>query len=135
MFINDNDSGSGNNSLFSNVRVYEGSCNGASVREAMAQLSSKEPILGTENEGIRTIKVSPNPATDLFSLNVGVSAISTQEIRVSIFTVLGQQKYVTSLQEGVNTFSASNLGLGTGVYVIKIQSEGDKDIVQKLIVN
>ncbi len=53
---------------------------------------------------------------------------------VSIYTILGQKKYETKLQPGVNNFSASNLGLSSGIYVVKIQSEGNEDVTKKLIV-
>ncbi len=133
VFINDNDGGSGNNSLFSNVRIYEGSCNGSlSAEEVIAQLDNKESLLGNEDEGIGAIKMTPNPTSDQFSLNV--SSKSTNEIMVSIYTILGQKKHEARLSPGVNNFSASNLSLSSGIYVVKIQSEGNKDVVKKLIV-
>ncbi len=133
VFINDNDAGSGNNSLFSNVRIYEGSCNGSlSAEEVIAQLDNKESLLGNEDEGIGAIKMTPNPTSDQFSLNV--NSKSTNEIMVSIYTILGQKKHEARLNSGVNNFSANNLSLSSGIYVVKIQSEGDKDVVKKLII-
>ncbi|WP_025739769.1 T9SS type A sorting domain-containing protein [Aquimarina pacifica] len=133
VFINDNDAGSGNNSLFANVKVYEGSCNGSlSAKEIIAQLDTKEPIFGTEDEGIGAIKMTPNPTNDRFILTV--NSESTQKISVSIYTTLGQKKHETVLNSGVNTISTKGLGLSSGIYVVKIQSEGSKDVVKKLIV-
>jgi len=133
VFLNDNDGGSGNNSLFSNVRVYEGSCNGSlSAEEVIAQLDNKESLIGDQDEGIGTIKMRPNPTSDQFSLNV--SSKSTNEMTVSIYTILGQKKYQGRLNPGINNFSASRLSLSTGVYVIKIQSQGENDVVKKLVV-
>jgi len=133
VFMNDNDNGSGNNSLYSNVRVYEGSCNGSlSSQEIIAQLSHKESLIGTENEGIETIKMIPNPTSDQFTIDVNSN--STKEIKINIYTILGQEKLNTSLTPGVNHFSANDLSLGSGVYVVKIQSEGDQNIIKKLII-
>ncbi len=132
VFINDNDGGSGNNSIFSNVKIYEGSCNGISAREVIAGLGNKQSILGNEDEGIGAIKMIPNPTSDLFSLNV--SSKNTTETRITIYTTLGQKKYEARLHPGVNNFSANNLALSSGIYIIKIQSKGDEDVTKKLII-
>ncbi|WP_298539943.1 T9SS type A sorting domain-containing protein [uncultured Aquimarina sp.] len=132
VFINDNDSGSGNNSIFSNVKIYEGSCEGSLVAERSSDFTSLTPILGTEGEGIGAIKMTPNPTNDLFSLNL--NSESTVETMISIYTILGQKKYEARLQSGINNFSANSLGLSSGVYVVKIKSEGEEGIAKKLIV-
>ncbi|WP_271784499.1 T9SS type A sorting domain-containing protein [Aquimarina algiphila] len=133
VFINDNDGGSGNNSLFSNVKIYEGSCNGSlSAKEVIAQLDNKEALLGTDDEGMNTIIMTPNPTSDQFSLHV--NSKSTSEILISIYNTIGQKKYEARLHPGVNNFSANNMELSSGIYVVKIQSEGGKDVVKKLIV-
>ncbi|WP_299436383.1 T9SS type A sorting domain-containing protein [uncultured Aquimarina sp.] len=132
VFINDNDAGSGNNSIFSNVKIYEGSCGGSLVSERTNDAIDLTPILGNEDEGISTFKMSPNPTIDQFSLNI--NSESTKEIMVRIYTILGQKKYEARLNSGVNNFSAKSLGLNTGIYVVKIQSEGNRDVTKKLIV-
>ncbi|WP_378174133.1 T9SS type A sorting domain-containing protein [Aquimarina sp. SS2-1] len=133
VFINDNDAGSGNNSIFSNVKIYEGSCSGRSAQEVIAGLDTKRPILGNEDEGIlSSIQMVPNPTRDRFSFNV--NAESNQEIMLTLYTTLGQKKYQTKLDTGVNNFSASSLALSPGVYIVKIQSKGDEDVTKKLIV-
>jgi len=133
VFINDNDGGSGNNSLFSNVRIYEGSCNGSlSAEEIIAQLDNKSSLMGDEDEGLGTIKMTPNPTGDQFTLNV--SSKNAKEMTVSIYTILGQRKHQARLNPGVNNFSAAHLSLSTGVYIVKIQSQGNQDVVKKLIV-
>ncbi|GAA4278655.1 T9SS type A sorting domain-containing protein [Aquimarina mytili] len=135
VFINDNDAGSGNNSIFSNLKIYEGSCSGSlSASELIANLSNKGASIGNENEGIDAIKMAPNPTNNQFSLNLNSSSKSTEEIIVSIYTTLGQKKHEAILNPGINNFSANNLGLSSGIYVIKIQSEGEKDSIKKLII-
>jgi len=135
VFINDNDGGSGNNSVFSNVKIYEGSCNGSiTAREAIAQLVSKSAVLGTEEEkGLdASITLAPNPTNNDFSLNVGSK--STKEITLSIYSSIGQKKYETRLKPGVNNFSASSLRLSSGIYIVKIQSDGNYNFIKKLII-
>ncbi|WP_298316826.1 T9SS type A sorting domain-containing protein [uncultured Aquimarina sp.] len=132
VFINDNDSGSGNNSVFSNVKIYEGSCGGSLIADRSSDFDSLTPILGTEGEGIGAIKMTPNPTNDLFSLNL--NSESTVDTTISIYTLLGQKKYEARLQSGVNNFSANSLGLSSGIYVVKIKSQGEEGIAQKLIV-
>lgn len=132
VFINDNDAGSGNNSIFSNVKIYEGSCNGLSATEVIANLDDKRPIMGTDKEGIEAIKMSPNPTSDQFSLQL--SSQSTEDAIVHIYNTLGQKKYEAVLTPGINNFSARSLSLSSGVYIVKIRSRGSEEITQKLIV-
>ncbi|SEK45016.1 Por secretion system C-terminal sorting domain-containing protein [Aquimarina amphilecti] len=132
VFINDNDAGSGNNSIFSNVKIYEGSCNGLSAAQLIADLDNKSAIIGTDKEGIETIKMTPNPTTDKFSLHV--DSRSTEDAIVHIYNTLGQKKYEAVMKPGINNFSASNLSLSSGVYIVKIRSKGTEDITKKLIV-
>ncbi|WP_109300995.1 T9SS type A sorting domain-containing protein [Aquimarina sp. AU474] len=136
VFINDNDTGSGNNSLFSNVRIYEGSCNGSlSAKEVIAQLDRKSALLGNEDEqGLNAaIIMTPNPTGDEFSLHMGTK--TTKAAIMSIYSSLGQKKYETRLKSGINSFSANSLSLSSGIYILKIQVDGDEGVIKKLIVN
>ncbi|MHA7057425.1 T9SS type A sorting domain-containing protein [Aquimarina sp. M1] len=132
VFINDNDGGFGNNSIFSNVKIYEGSCNGRSAAEIIANLDDKRPVLGTDQEGIEAIKMAPNPTRDQFSLHV--TSESNKKTILTIYTTLGQQKYQTQVNAGVTNFSASSLALSSGVYIVKIQTQGNDAITKKLII-
>lgn len=132
VFINDNDGGLGNNGTFSNVKIYEGSCGDSQVAQN-TRVYSPTMILGIEDEvSAFTSEVYPNPTSDQFSLQV--NAQSAKELRVSIYTMLGQRKFEGRLTDGLNNFSAQNLGLSPGVYVIKIQSDGESGISKKLII-
>ncbi len=134
VFINDNDNGSGNTSVFSNVKIYEGSCNGSlSATELIANLNTKQSILGNENEGLAAIKMSPNPTRDQFALLVDLES-NNETIVMNIYNALGQEKYNTVLNSGVNNFSAAQLGLSAGMYVVKIQSPSDSGFTKKLII-
>jgi len=132
VFINDNDTGSGNTSIFSNVRIYEGSCNGISADTVIASLDQKQAVMGNDDEGIQVIKMIPNPTRDVFSIDMGTT--STEETRIYIYTSLGQKKYENKLNPGQNNFSTKDLSLSAGMYIVKIQSTGKEDITKKLIV-
>ncbi len=134
VFINDNDAGSGNTSVFSNVKIYEGSC-GSSLtsEELVAELESATPLLGDEDEGIlSSIKVVPNPASDAFSFNL--KRLNGEEVSASIYTILGQKKATIALTEGLNTFSAREMALTTGIYLVKVESNTGETVTQKLII-
>ena len=134
VFINDNDAGNGNTSVFSNVKIYEGSC-GSSLtsEELVAELESVTPVLGDEDEGIlSSIKVVPNPASDAFSFNL--KRLNGEEVSASIYTILGQKKATIALTEGLNTFSAREMALTTGIYLVKVESNTGETVTQKLII-
>lgn len=134
VFINDNDAGSGNNSTFSNVRIYEGTCGGALITQIPSDFGKVTPILGTDGEEISSFAtLYPNPTNDQFSLNV--SSENTKNTIVKIFNTLGQKEYETKLKSGINNFSANSLELSSGIYIVKIKSERSEEIVKKLIIN
>lgn len=135
VFINDNDAGSGNTSIFSNVKVYEGSCGQSATAESLiAELESATPILGDENEGsLSGLKLSPNPAQDVFTLYINEYAKG--RINATIYTILGSKKGQIELQPGVNTVSTRSLSLGVGIYLVKIDGSDGESKTQKLIVN
>ncbi|WP_299184815.1 T9SS type A sorting domain-containing protein [uncultured Aquimarina sp.] len=133
VFINDNDAGSGNNSTFSNVKIYEGSCGQSATAESLiADLESTEAILGNEPEGIfNDVRIAPNPATNNFSIYLNPFV---KKANATVFSILGQKQAEIELQPGANTISAKNLSLGLGIYLIRIESDGESK-TQKLIIN
>ncbi|AXT59581.1 T9SS C-terminal target domain-containing protein [Aquimarina sp. AD10] len=134
VFINDNDAGSGNNSTFSNVRIYEGTCGGALIAQIPSDFGKVTPILGTDDEEISSFAtLYPNPTNDQFSLNI--SSENTKNTIVKIFNTLGQKEYEAKLKSGINNFSANSLELSSGIYIVKIKSERSEEIVKKLIIN
>ncbi len=131
VFVNDNDAGSANTSVFSNVKIYEGSCGGAS-RSAI-DFVSITPILGDQYEGaLSFVKMNPNPTRDSFTLTTGSD--STNNIKAVIHTISGTKVAEMQLSRGANTFSAKKLRLRSGIYLIKIETEGEESVVQKIII-
>ena len=135
VFINDNDAGSGNTSIFSNVKIYEGSCDQSVTSENLvAELESASPILGNEEEGdLAGLKITPNPAKDIFS--VYINPYGKGKVEATIYTILGSKKGYLELQPGVNTISTRDLSLGVGIYLVKIVSSDGATNTQKLIIN
>ncbi|MDY8134484.1 M20/M25/M40 family metallo-hydrolase [Aquimarina sp. 2201CG5-10] len=131
VFVNDNDAGSGNNSTFSNVKVYEGSCSRST--ESHVAFGTNTPILGNEDESVLSaIIITPNPTKDSFVIHVKDSKI--KNVKATIYTILGEKASQMILKPGINTVSAKNLSLGSGIYLIKIESEGERTVVQKVII-
>ncbi|MBP2833447.1 M36 family metallopeptidase [Aquimarina sp. U1-2] len=132
VFINDNDTGSGNNSTFSNVKIYEGSC-GGTLAITSDFTGATTARIGDEDEGtLSSLRLWPNPTKDSFTLFMGNK--TTTNATATIYTLLGRKKSKISLSSGRNTFSAKDLSLGTGIYLVKIEIEGEKAVLQKLIV-
>ncbi len=133
VFINDNDGGSGNNSTFSNVKIYEGSCGqSASAESVISGLESKNPILGDEDENsLLGTKITPNPATSTFSIYI--NNYIKGEVNATFYSVLGRKVGQRQLRPGVNTLSTRALSLNTGIYLVRIDSK-DGVSTQKLIV-
>ncbi|MEL7144739.1 MAG: trypsin-like peptidase domain-containing protein [Bacteroidota bacterium] len=122
VFINDNDAGSGNNSTFSNVKIYEGTCG-----ESTAFLENYEPredILGDEDEGtFQTITLAPNPILKGTSLNLIGNGNELRGASYNIVSISGQV-----LDQGVvNDNATINIDLlEAGVYILRLENETKK---------
>ncbi|AXT58996.1 T9SS C-terminal target domain-containing protein [Aquimarina sp. AD10] len=134
VFINDNDAGSGNTSIFSNVKIYEGSCGQSATAESLiSALESVTPILGDESENsLFNTRIHPNPAKSRFSIYI--NDYVKGNINATFYSVLGRKVGQKELKPGVNIVSAQSLSLGKGIYLIRIDSE-DGLSTQKLIIN
>ncbi|WP_109852191.1 M36 family metallopeptidase [Aquimarina sp. AU58] len=134
VFINDNDAGSGNNSIFSNVKIYEGSCGGSLVAETLAAFGSMTPILGDEDEGdVSTIRIAPNPLKKGNLLRVFVPSKEISNTSYSVINIMGQV-----VGEGrLNNNGFINLDrLGAGMYILRIQNseKKEKDTIKRFII-
>ncbi len=131
VFVNDNDAGSGNTSVFSNVKIYEGSCGRS--EKGVENFGSITPILGNEKEGIlSTIKINPNPTKDSFIINLGNK--SGNEVTAFIYSISGRKIFMIELNDGANRISAKKLSLRSGVYLIEIETDGEETITQKIVI-
>ncbi|OJJ14192.1 hypothetical protein BKI52_43765 [marine bacterium AO1-C] len=124
VFINDKDAGSsGNNSTFSNVKIYEGSCNSSSSANLRQTHVAEAMILGDEPESIlNNVKVGSNLNNGEVIVNMGVGNIAA---KATIYNIMGQPKGTLTLKSGLNKVATDKLHLPTGVYLIKIESNGE----------
>lgn len=134
VFINDNDAGSGNNSTFSNVKIYEGSSCSRVAGTAIASRVSNGPInilLGDEDEGLLSnAVVGSNPTNREFTITLGAG---NDNAKATLFSVLGQKKGTLSLQSGTNKIATDHLRLTPGIYLIKIENRGET-VTKRLVV-
>ncbi|WP_028890036.1 trypsin-like peptidase domain-containing protein [Tenacibaculum ovolyticum] len=119
VFINDNDGGSGNNSTFSNVKIYEGSCgNAIALTES---LTSRIDVLGDEDEGLFTsIKIAPSPLKKGNLLRVLGPKRNLSGASYSIINMLGQ----VVKNGSVNENTAINVdNVNSGIYILRIKND------------
>ncbi len=130
VFINDDDSGSGNNSTFSNVKIYEGSCGESAI--ALENLDTRVDILGDEDENIlSSINIAPNPVLMGSSLKLIGSGNRLKDATYSIISISGQL-----LDQGsVNNDATINVGLlNKGIYMLRIENKFTK-VNKRLIIS
>ncbi len=121
VFINDNDAGSGNNSTFSNVRIYEGSC-GSSV--AVRDFGTRTDILGDQDEdAFTTVQLSPNPVSKGLSLKIVGPSRSLTNATYSVINMIGQV-----IEKGnLNDNKAINVDkFDAGIYILRLENEFTK---------
>ncbi len=119
VFINDNDGGSGNNSTFTNVRIYEGSCGTSTV--AVRNFGIRTDVLGDEDEDIFTsIQIAPNPITKGHLLKIVGPNRNLSDASYSVINMLGQV-----IEKGaVNDNRTINVDrFQSGIYILRLENE------------
>lgn len=84
--------------------------------------------LSTSSLDLSTVKLFPNPATDLVHVSNNIS----EEVSLEIFNVLGKSVFISSK----NTFNQINIDLSnfdSGIYIVRISSN-ENSVTQRLIV-
>ncbi len=123
VFINDNDAGSGNTSTFSNVRIYEGSCENSNVVVAES-FGVRVDTIGDEDEGAFTqVQIAPNPLQRGSVLRLLGPSRSLNDASYSVINMLGQ-----TIQKGnIDTSKVINTNqLNSGVYILRIENKFTK---------
>ena len=128
VFINDHDTGSGNNSTFSNVKIYEGSCGASSV--VVESFGTRVDTLGDQDEDIFTsVEVVPNPVKKGNRLTVTGPKRSMEKASFKIVNMLGQvMEQGTILNNSVPTHT-----LEIGVYILTIENAKSKTVKRFII--
>ncbi|WP_378185932.1 M36 family metallopeptidase [Aquimarina sp. W85] len=126
VFVNDNDAGSGNNSTFTNVKIYEGSCDGAAA--VVADFGPKTPIYGNEDEeSVSSFTISPNPLKRGGVLQIAMKNTMRANNAYSILNVVGQVVAQGTLA-GSKTINVGNLD--TGMYILKVDGETKRFVIE-----
>ncbi|GAA4276211.1 M36 family metallopeptidase [Aquimarina mytili] len=122
VFINDNDAGSGNTSVFSNVKIYEGTCGSSVVESSFGGVSG---LVGTdgEDDNFSAIRIAPNPVKKGSSLKVYMPKKSMQDATYSIFNIMGQRVGNGKVSSN-GTVDVNNLR--SGLYILELQSSQTK---------
>ncbi|KAB1160770.1 T9SS type A sorting domain-containing protein [Tenacibaculum aiptasiae] len=123
VFINDNDGGSGNNSTFSNVKIYEGSCESSNV--IVTELfDTRVDVLGDEDEGIFTsVNIAPNPIEKGKLLQLVGPERNFSNASYKVVNVLGQVLKEGSLSEE-KTINIDKLN--SGIYILRLENKFTK---------
>ncbi|GGI56352.1 immunoglobulin-like domain-containing protein [Winogradskyella haliclonae] len=122
VFINDNDAGSGNNSTFANVKIYETSCTTSKDKIVFGE---RVDILGNEDEDAFGMKMYPNPVTN----TLYVETLGVDNATYRIVNMLGQ-----TVLRGSNINQIEVGGLNKGVYFLEVSTE-NKSVSRKFIKN
>ncbi len=102
--------------------------------ENLAELTEEaSEIEGTEKSELK-VSISPNPVTDGFSIYMNGS--SKDSFKAEIYSIVGSKVASVKLSSGANRFSAADLSLTSGIYIINLQNDKSKLMKTiKLIVN
>ncbi|SEC88278.1 Por secretion system C-terminal sorting domain-containing protein [Tenacibaculum sp. MAR_2009_124] len=121
VFINDNDAGSGNNSTFSNVKIYEGSCGGSAFDTN--SFATRIDILGNQDEEVfGSLQIAPNPISKGYQLNLVGPNKGFDNATYEVINLLGQV-----LETGKLTSRTINVDkLKAGVYILSLENEFTK---------
>ena len=120
VFINDNDAGSGNNSTFSNIKIYEGSCENTAI-VAAEMFGTRVDVLGDQDEDAFTsVSIAPNPVKKGNDLSLIGPSRSLTNVTYTIINTLGQTLKTGKLNERkqINVDE-----LNSGIYILKIENE------------
>ncbi|WP_299619254.1 GEVED domain-containing protein [uncultured Tenacibaculum sp.] len=119
VFINDNDAGSGNNSTFSNVKIYETSC---SSSRTVVEFGARIDVLGDQDEDTLTaLTLAPNPVAKGNILQVLGTSENTDlsKTNYAVVNMLGQVVKKGNLGNGFINTNALN----SGVYILNLTNE------------
>ncbi|OIQ36007.1 MAG: hypothetical protein BM555_03535 [Crocinitomix sp. MedPE-SWsnd] len=108
------ESDNGNNIYIDNINMYP---------------SSMSDVV--EKKEATTLNVYPNPVTDI--TNIQLSAVDGQDYNVSVLNGMGQQVasiYQGTLAKGLNNFEYNTSELAKGIYIVRIESEGNVQTVK-----
>ncbi|CAM1345243.1 trypsin-like peptidase domain-containing protein [Tenacibaculum amylolyticum] len=122
VFINDHDTGSGNTSTFSKLKIYEGSCGNFGV--LAESLETRIDVIGQEDEDLfSSIKIAPNPIKRGAQLRLLGADKELYGATFSVINTLGQELIKGNL-ERENSITTDKLK--SGVYILRLENKFTK---------
>ncbi|GAB4158542.1 MAG: hypothetical protein Tsb0033_11900 [Winogradskyella sp.] len=93
-----------------------------------------DTLLSIDENNQNTVSIYPNPANTVLNINFSDNLISDETV-MSIYNIRGQ--LIKSISKTTDSnFSKINISdLNSGFYILRIDSEGGKKILQKFVVN
>ncbi|MEL6558014.1 MAG: S8 family serine peptidase [Bacteroidota bacterium] len=121
VFINDNDAGSGNNSTFSNVKIYEGTC--GSTNSLNTIFAERVDVMGDEDElSPMDVSIFPVPASgDVLNVK-----INREDVSYKIISVTGQAMNFGKVANNQVDIS----GISDGVYMLELVSGTESKLLR-----
>ena len=68
------------------------------------------------------------------SSSIHIDSKAKGNTTATIYSILGSIKSQFQLNSGMNTISAKSLSLGSGIYLIELETENEDAVIQKLII-
>ena len=85
------------------------------------------------NEDVSTSMLNAYKEVNANHITIEGLATQSNNIKVTLYTVLGRKALDTTLNNNMNTQTISTLGMATGIYVIELESGTDR-LTKKLII-
>ena len=118
-FIMDQDSGSGGNAFFRNIRIYENNVCASTPPVAGQPLT---PVTENIIPEVETLSVFPNPASDVVNLEIGMPAASDAAIRVYDLTGRTVSTMQVNLAAGEQRLALPVGSLPVGTYLLRLDA-------------
>ena len=118
----------------SNATQQEGSVNNISAFKVIA---SPEMVSVPENHDainpMTSVRVYPNPATDV--LNIEVNASQSSAMSINVFNIMGQKVMESNvnINTGMNTPSINTADLASGIYFVTVKANGFENTMKFIV--
>ena len=106
------------------------------------RLTPDQTMPGLETWGVQnseavnpmtSVRVYPNPATDV--LNIEVNASKTSAMSINVFNIMGQKvaEENVNVNAGINTRSINTSDLNSGIYFVTVKADGFEDTMKFIV--
>ncbi len=122
------------NDFYTVTVTHKGTLVGGSQDFSLIVSGIEEGTLDITDSNFKTLKVWPNPVTDL--VNVVLETDSSEPISIEVYDILGKLQFVDKVnnQQALNNFSINIESLQKGIYMLKI-IQISKQTILKVVKN